>query len=199
MSDHYAMRCPTCLNVTSVPKDIDVNTILTCERCARRFEFRNALADNTVAQQAGVVNAAQRDRLMLLGAPVAMASVAMISWWATVLDGPNFLGLYALFGLSAIAVATTVRWYYIDSFTVSTLAAAAYVAAGVIRYFEGSARGLENFEFMWTMLGIGLVLFFVRYEAKRGRDRVTLFGNCGGCGSSGCGSSGCGGGCGGCG
>jgi hypothetical protein len=201
----YTIRCPYCLCEKAVPQDIAVDKSLKCKECSRTYEFQNALpaagdaAPQSVAPELHMRSHEDRlQRVLIVGGIAVFLCVWCLSIYASDLDGPSFLMLYLFSGIAGLLISNVVRWNYMDSFFVSTLAAVFFVLLGVLRYIDATAQGMSNFSAIWIMMVIGVVFYFVRSDTSGSKNKTTFFGCCGaGCGSS-CGG-GCGGGCGGCG
>lgn len=135
-------------------------------------------------------------RVLLGGLPLSLLCAWGLALYAHDLDGPIFLILYFFAGIGSLLVGNVIRWNYVDSFYVSTVAATFFIMLAALRYADASGQGMHDFGVMIAFMVVGFFLFFIRREKEDGR--TTLFGSCAG-GGGGCGGDCGGGGCGGCG
>jgi len=201
VADKFTIRCPVCLANNSVNKNISVNKIINCISCKRNFEFKNALPVKN-AQQDKIVSSQAIDEIKIeanLG-PIAwivsLISILLISLiireYVEDFEGPKFLVFYFIFFIVIYLISTFSRWYWKDCIAVSVVGLIAFEVPAMIRYFDATNNGMENFTVMIVTMLVGGIIFFLR--AQHLKDTGDFFGDC-----SSCSGGGCGGGCGGCG
>ncbi len=201
MPNYYSIRCPTCLATNSVAKNSSVNKIINCNKCKRKFEFKDALPMKTENHPESVSSKVlneiyQLENLSISNWVISVIAIILIIIVVRLYDidmlGSDFIVFYIFTFIITILINTLCRWYWKDILSVSILGFVLFELIGVVRYIDASNNAMQNFSGLQATMFIGGVLFFVR--AKHFNNTGNSSGD-----SSSCSGGSCGGGCGGCG
>ncbi len=201
MSNYYSIRCPTCLATNSVVKNASVSKVITCNKCKRKFEFKDALPMKTENNIKPISSKAlseirQLENLSISNWVISIIGIILIVIVVRLYDmdmlGSDFIVFYIFTFIITILVNTLCRWYWKDILSVSILGFVLFELIGVVRYIDALNNDMQNFSGLQATMFIGGVLFFVRTKHFNNTDNSS--GDC-----SSCSGGSCGGGCGGCG
>ena len=207
------IRCPYCLKVLNVPKNIPTTKKVTCDRCQKIFEFKNALAYKKSSNIENAIQSTYNKKISsghvnVFGIFIMTLALVGTAFWmhnfGKTLDGPTFLFYYLLFYGITCAAVFFVKKLWIQSVFISFIGGSIYALVGFERIRYGTELGMEKFDFLYTMIFLGAFLLimahFSSHETTRGSSDSGGFFGFGGCSScSSCGGGCGGGGCGGCG